>query len=188
MVWALYNETPVHRDHFLARLKAGELDSLLFHRAVPGFGVEGGDPESEHAVPGIALGLSADSIGLPLEIVPGYIHKKGALAAAPAGDGPDLGRRSHRERFHLVHGVEYNAQELDLIAERNKAQGTPFSYSTEHYRIYAETGGLPRLDGSYTVFGEVVSGLEVLDQMIGAPCNEWDRPLDDIRMYMRLLQ
>lgn len=188
MVVALYNETPVHRDHFLARVGSGAMDGLLFHRVVPGFAIEGGDAGTRQAVPGIALGLEADSLGLPLEIVPGLIHKHGALAAAPAGDGPELGRRSHRERFFIVDGVPFSPEELARTEERNTALGAPFAYSEVDRRVYATEGGQPRCDGSYTVFGEVVSGFDVLEAIIRTPCNEWDRPMENIEMHLRQLQ
>lgn len=187
MVIALYNETPEHRDRFISRVKAGSMDSLLFHRVVPGFVVEGGDPASAQAASGTSLGLHADSVGLPLVVVPGAIHKKGALSASPAGDDPALGKRSHSDLFFFVLGEPYTKEELDRIAERNATLGAPYTYTEEDRRTYATEGGQPRLDGSYTVFGEVIAGLEVLDAMAATRCNTWDRPMEDIRMYMRLL-
>lgn len=188
MVVALYNETPEHRDLFLARVRSGTMDSVLLHRIVPGFAVEGGDPSTKQAPAGIPLGLEPDTVGLPLEVVPGLIHRKGALAAAAAGETPGLGRLSHRDRFFFVLGVPYLGDELDRIAARNAANGSPFPYSEEDRRTYATEGGLPRLDGSYTVFGHIVSGIEVLDAIAAEPCNTWDRPMEDIPISMRILQ
>jgi peptidyl-prolyl cis-trans isomerase B (cyclophilin B) len=188
MVVALYNETPVHRDRFLQLVQDGAYDSLLFHRVVPGFVVEGGDPASKHAPPGLALGMDTDAGGLPLEIAPGLIHKRGALAAAAAGDTPELAIRSHGMRFYLVQGVDYTAQELDLVMDRNKKLGQPFPYSEADRQAYITQGGTPRLDGAYTVFGEVVEGQDVIDAMALLPCNEWDRPMSDIRMHMRIVK
>jgi len=188
MIIALYNETPEYRDLFLAHVEAGEYDSLLFHRVVPGFAVEAGDPASKHAAAGVPLGIDTDTAGLPLEVLPGLIHKKGALAAAPSGDTPELAKRSHGSRFFIVHGVPYEATELVEVAERNARLGTPFDYTDEDRRVYAELGGQPRLDGGYTVFGEVVEGLEVIDAIATLPCNQLDRPLTDIRMFMRIMK
>ena len=188
MIIALYNETPQHRDHFLALVEAGAYDSLLFHRVVPGFAAEGGDPESKHAERGTVLGQDTDPQGLPAVVVPGLIHKKGALAAAPAGDTPDLAKLGHRTRFFFVQGVQYGAEELAQVAERNTRLGSPFPYTEADKETYKSTGGLPRLDGSYTVFGEVIDGLDVLDALSRVPCDQWDRPLKDIRMFMRQLK
>lgn len=188
MVVALYNETPQHRDVFLAKVEAGDFDSLLFHRTVPGFAVEGGARASKYAATGVAIEPEPDTVGLAHEVVPGLIHKKGALAAAPAGDSPSQAERSHGSRFFIVQGVPYNAAELADVAKRNTRLGTPFGYTDDDRRIYAELGGQPRLDGGYTVFGEVVEGLEVIDAMAMQPCNQWDRPLTDIRMFMRILK
>ena len=188
MIVALYNETPQHRDQFLALVDAGAYDSLLFHRIVPGFALEGGDPTSKRAAPGVALGQGPGKGGLPNEIHPGLIHKKGALAAAAAGDSPELAKRSHETHFFIVQGAPYNSTELALVAERNARLAAPFMYSEEDQRTYSNSGGQPRLDGSYTVFGEVVEGLEVIDILAKQPCNSWDRPLTDIRMFMRKLK
>jgi peptidyl-prolyl cis-trans isomerase B (cyclophilin B) len=188
MIIALYNETPQHRDRFLKLVEEGAYDSLIFHRIVRGFAIEGGDMASKHADAGIPLGLDTDPDGLPLEIIPGLIHKKGALSAAPAGDTPEAADRSHGTRFFIVQGGTYTSDELDAVAERNAGVGTPFTYSDEGRRVYASTGGQPRLDGGYTVFGEVLEGLEVIDALAKQPCNQWDRPLKDIRMYMRILK
>ena len=188
MIVALYNETPVHRDQFLELVQTGAFDSLLFHRVVPGFAIEGGDLSSKHARAGVALGLDTDTIGLPEEIVPGRIHSYGTLAAAAAGDLPELDGRTHRTRFFIVLGNTYAEAELNAVAERNAEAGRRFEYSPEDRQKYATAGGQPRLDGAYTVFGEVVHGLEVLDSLQDVPCNEWDRPMTDIRMFMRVLK
>lgn len=188
MIVALYNETPRHRDHFLALVDSGKYDSLLFHRVVPGFVAEGGDLQSKHAPAGTALGQDVDPQGLPAEVVPGLIHKKGALAAAPAGDTPGLAKLGHRTRFYFVQGVLYSPAELAEVAERNTRLGSPFAYTATDSSMYATIGGVPRLDGSYTVFGEVIEGQELLDALSRMPCDQWDRPLKDVRMFMRQLK
>ncbi len=188
MIVALYNETPQHRDRFLALVLAGAYDSLLFHRVVPGFAVEGGDLKSKQAAPGVVLGQDIDDEGLSKVVVPGLIHKKGALAAAPAGDTPELALKGHSTRFFFVQGVRYSPEELAQVAERNARLGSPFVYTETDRKVYAELGGSPRMDGSYTVFGEVVEGLDVLDALSRVPCDQWDRPQKDVRMFMRLLK
>lgn len=188
MIVELYNETPRHRDHFLALVDSGRYDSLLFHRVVPGFVLEGGDPGSKYARPGELLGQGTDPTGLPHELAPGLIHKRGALATSPAGDTPDLADLGHSTRFFFVHGVRYSAEELATVSERTALGADPFAYSETDRQTYAHAGGVPRLDGSYTVFGEVVVGLDVLDALSRLPCDQWDRPLRDVRMFMRRLK
>ncbi len=188
LIVALFNETPAHRDRFLGLVDDGEYDSLLFHRVVRGFAIEGGDMASKHAPRGTALGMDADSVGLAEEIAPGLIHKRGALSAAPAGETPECAGRTHSSRFFFVLGDLYTKEELDAVAERNTASGRPYTYTEAEILDYASEGGLPRLDGAYTVFGEIVDGWEVLDTLAALPCNEWDRPLEDVRMFMRRLQ
>jgi len=184
LVIALYNETPEFRDLFISRVLDHSLDSTLIHRVVPGFAVEAGDPRSRNAVAGIPLGLDPDTIGLPVAAVAGAIHRRGVLSASPAGDGPEQAGRSHRDLFFIVLGVPYDERELLSINDR---RDHPIAYTEEDRRIYAAVGGTPHLDGRCTIFGEVIEGLEVLDAIAGAPCNTWDRPLEDIPMYTRLL-
>ena len=184
LIVALYNETPGLRDRFISRVLDHSLDSTLFHRVVPDFAIEAGDPRSRNAEAGIPLGLDPDTVGFPVTFIPGMIHRRGVVSASPAGDSPGLADRSHRDRFFIVLGVPYNEKELDAI---NGRKDHPVTYSEEDRRIYAAVGGTPHLDGQCTVFGEVIEGFEVLDAIAKAPCNTWDRPLEDIPMYTRLL-
>jgi peptidyl-prolyl cis-trans isomerase B (cyclophilin B) len=186
MILALYNETPVHRDNFLRLVEAGSYDSLLFHRSVPEFMVEGGEPASKHALAEERIANTTPLIGLPQEIVPGLIHKNGALSASPAGEGVDS--LTHDSRFFLVLGVQYTPEELAQVAERNALVGRSFAYGAAELETYGTVGGLPRLDGGYTVIGEVVAGLDVLDALAQLPCDGWDRPLSDVRVFMRVLK
>ena len=178
MVVALFNETPLHRDAFLALAKAGAHDSLLFYRVVPGFTIQGGDP----------LNKRMDPPTLPAEIVPGLIHKKGSLAAVREGDQENPERRSNRNQFYIVQGKTFTADELSKVEERSARYGTPVDHTTAEERIYATQGGTPHLDGAYTVFGEVVEGLEVLDLIAAQPANAMDQPLKDIHIFMRILE
>lgn len=188
MVVALYNETPQHRDNFLKLARAGAYDSLLFHRVIPGFMAQGGDPDSRRAAPGAALGLGGPGYTVPAEIVPGLIHKRGALAAARQPDQVNPERRSSGSQFYIVQGMPYQPADLERVAERSARMGTPVAYTEEHKRIYARQGGAPHLDGAYTVFGEVVEGLEVLDAICKQPCDGRDRPVKDIRMFIKPLE
>ncbi len=188
MVVALYNETPQHRDNFLELVRNGAYDSLLFHRVVPSLMIQGGDPDSRRAGLDATLGTGDPGYSLPAEIVPGLFHKKGALAAAP------LSEQAGTERVApmAVSSTLYMArpsqpQELDLLAKRNARLGTPVNYTADQRETYAKEGGAPHLDGGYTVFGEVVEGLEVIDALAALPCDTRDRPLKEVRIFMRVL-
>jgi peptidyl-prolyl cis-trans isomerase B (cyclophilin B) len=186
MVVALYNETPQHRDNFLKLVTDGAYDSLLIHRIVPTLMVQGGDPDSRLAGPDTPLGNGGPGYTLPAEIVPGLIHKKGALAAVRLGEDVDPEKRSNGSQFYIVHGKPFQPNELSLLAQRSARMGTPVTYTEEQQRIYATEGGAPHLDGAYTIFGEVVEGLEVLDALAKLSCDGNDRPMQDVRMFIRL--
>lgn len=188
MIIALFNETPAHRDNFLQHVEANAFDSLLFHRVVPGFGAEAGEPASKYAKPAAYVDVTPPKDPLPRTIIPGLIHKHGAISASPAGTEHGMDTLSHDARFLFVLGVTYEPKELVLIEERNANRGRAFAYSEADREVYASVGGAPRLDGGYTVFGEVVEGLDVLEALSKQPCDQWDRPLKDIRMFMHVLK
>ncbi len=188
LVVALYNETPQHRDNFLKLVREHAYDSLLFHRVIADLMVQGGDPDSKRAAPGAPLGQGGPGYTLPAEIVPGLIHKKGALAAARQADQVNPERRSNGSQFYIVQGKTYKATELDQVVLRNARYGTPVTYTEEHRKTYASVGGTPHLDGAYTVFGEVVEGVDVLEALSAQLCDGRDRPLKDVRMFMRVLE
>jgi peptidyl-prolyl cis-trans isomerase B (cyclophilin B) len=187
MVVELYNETPVHRDNFLKLSREGFYDSLIFHRVIPGFMVQGGDPGSRQAPRERALGTGGPGYTLPAEIVPGLVHHKGALAAARQGDDVNPDRRSSGSQFYIVHGRTYQPNELTMMAERLARMGQVVAYSEADRAAYARLGGAPHLDGGYTIFGRVVQGLEVLDAIAAQPCDGRDRPVNDVRMFIRPL-
>ncbi len=188
IVVELYNETPQHRDNFLKLVKGGFYDSLLFHRVIPGFMVQGGDPGSKQAPAGVPLGSGGPGYTIPAEIVPGAIHKKGALAAARQGDDVNPEKSSSGSQFYIVQGRTYQSADLDRVAERSRRLGTEVTYSESDKRVYAAQGGAPHLDGAYTVFGEVVEGLDVIDRIALLSCDGMDRPTSDIRMFMRVIR
>jgi len=187
MVVELYNETPQHRDNFLKLAKEHYYDSLLWHRVIPAFMVQGGDPNSKHAAAGVPLGNGGPGYTVPAEIVPGLTHKKGALAAARQGDQVNPTKASSGSQFYIVQGKPFTAAELDMVVQRNGRFGTPVSYTPEQVQAYSTVGGAPHLDGAYTVFGEVVEGLDVIDRIAAVERNPMDRPLTDIHMWMRVL-
>ena len=181
MVVKLYDSTPLHRDNFVKLVKEGFYDSLMFHRIIQGFMVQGGDPNSKNAAAGTMLGNGGDNMArIPAEFRKSLYHKKGALAAARDGN-PE--RASSACQFYIVQGKPLTDAELDMMEARlgNK-------YSLEQRNNYKKLGGTPFLDQNYTVFGEVISGLEVVDKIASAPKAPGDRPIGDIRMKMELVK
>lgn len=191
MVIALYNETPEHRDNFLRLVNEHYYDSTLFHRVLPGAMLIGGDPASRNADDRHkVLGRGEAGTTLAPEIRPGIIHLKGALGMARDDSHPASDKRSHGAYFYIVEGQDWSPSELRLVEQKRALQdpdhATP--YSPEQIRAYATNGGAPRLDGEYTVFGQVLEGLDVLDRIAALPCDNSDRPLTDVRIWMRVLQ
>lgn len=187
MIVELYNETPQHRDNFLRLVKEHYYDSLVFHRVIPGFMVQGGDPDSKRAAAGMPLGTGGPGYTVPAEILPGLYHTKGTLAAARQGDQVNPTKASSGSQFYIVQGRTYQPQEMDMIAKRNATMGTPVTYDDAAKARYASVGGAPHLDGAYTVFGEVVEGLDVVDKIAAVQRDGRDRPAEDIRMWMKVL-
>lgn len=175
IVLKLYEETPVHRDNFIKLVKEGFYDSTLFHRVIANFMVQGGDPQSKNASANRLLGNGGPGYTLEAEIKKEFIHKKGALAAARQPDNTNPKRRSSGSQFYLVQGRTYPKQYLSRFEEERE---TP--YTEEQKEIYANIGGTPHLDGQYTVFGEVVSGLTVVDDIAAVTTNNADRPTKDV--------
>jgi len=178
----LFNETPLHRDNFLKLAGEGFYDDLLFHRVITGFMIQGGDPLSRNAPAGQPLGTGDPGYTLPAEIVPGIFHRKGALAAARMGDQMNPERRSSGSQFYIVQGRLWNDEELNMMEQR---RGFPFT--AEERAVYATEGGTPHLDHAYTVFGQVVEGLEVIDRIAAVQTGPGNRPLQDVSMRMVLL-
>ena len=183
MVVKLYNETPLHRDNFLKLVKEGVYDDLIFHRVINQFMIQGGDPKSRDAKPGQMLGDGELGYTLPAEFVPGLFHKKGALAAARQGDEVNPEKRSSSCQFYIVQGNTWDANRLKMVEQRMGKSFTP-----EQVQVYATQGGTPFLDGDYTVFGEVVEGMEVIDKIAAVPCGPMDRPVEDVKMKMTIVE
>lgn len=177
----LYDETPLHRDNFVKLVMAGFYDSLMFHRVIPQFMIQGGDPMSKRAGAGSVLGMGgSDMARIPAEFRPQLFHKKGALAAARDGNPQ---KASSACQFYLVEGKTYNDQELNMIEQQKGIKFRP-----DQREVYNTVGGTPFLDQDYTVFGEVESGLEVIGKIVNAPRDANNRPLGDIRMKMEILK
>lgn len=191
MVVELYNETPVHRDNFLKLVREQFYDSTLFHRVIPGFMVQGGDPDSRTAADGAPLGEGGPGHTLPPEITPALIHRKGALAAARLGDDVNPDKRSSGSQFYIVQGRTWQAADLARLQARlnsTRPDSLAQQYNPDQVLTYEHSGGAPHLDGGYTVFGQLLEGMDVLDRIAEQPRDNRDRPLADVRMWMRVLQ
>ncbi|MFZ4769535.1 MAG: peptidylprolyl isomerase [Ferruginibacter sp.] len=177
----LSDSTPLHRDNFAKLVKEGFYDSLLFHRVIPQFMIQGGDPTSKYAQPGIMLGNGGDNLSrIPAEFKPSLYHKKGVLAAARDGN-PE--KASSACQFYLVEGKLWTDEQLNMM---EKQEGVKY---TQEQRInYKTIGGTPHLDGAYTVFGEVETGIEVIGKIANVSRDGNNRPLGDLRMKMEILQ
>ncbi len=177
----LYDSTPLHRDNFVKLVNEHFFDSLLFHRVIKGFMIQGGDPMSKNAQPGQMLGSGGgDMARIPAEIKPSLFHKKGVLAAARDGN-PE--KASSACQFYIVQGKKYTEEELNMM-EMQMGQ----KFSAGKRLAYKTMGGVPFLDMNYTVFGEVEKGIEVVDKIANAATALGDRPIGDVRMKIELLK
>lgn len=192
MVAVLYDETPLHRDNFLKLVKENFYDSLLFHRCIAGFMAQGGDPDSKHPVAGKPLGAGGPGYTTPAEITTHLLHKKGALSAARQGDQVNPEKKSSGSQFYVVQGRVQSDATLAQISGYKKAAHPDKVYTPEQINMYKTIGGTPDLDWDYTVFGEVIEGLDVLDKILAQPTNKSgmmrDRPLEDIIMDIDIIQ
>ena len=177
----LYNSTPQHRDNFIKLAKEGFYDGTLFHRVIDGFMIQGGDPDSKTAQPGQPLGMGGPGYTIPAEI--GAKHFRGALAAARTGGPSNPEKRSSGSQFYIVQAGK-SAQNQAIINQK-QSMGVP--YSQAEIDFYNQVGGYPGLDGEYTVFGQVLEGMDVVDQIAKVQKNERDRPLKDIKMKVKVL-
>ncbi len=181
IILKLYNETPLHRDNFIKLIKEKQLDSTLFHRVIKAFMIQGGDPSSKQATKGSLLGNGGPGYTIPAEFKKTLYHKKGALAAARESDLVNPVKASSGSQFYIVQGKIWTVQELDLFAKRLSK-----TFSPEQVKTYTTIGGTPHLDDNYTVFGEIISGFDVLDKIAAVPCDNNNRPLIDIPMTVTL--
>ncbi|HUZ58231.1 MAG TPA: peptidylprolyl isomerase [Hanamia sp.] len=182
MVARLYNKTPLYKENFAKLVRRHFYDGLLFHRVVPGFIIQGGDPESRNAKPGEVLGSGGSKKTIPAEFDTSLFHKKGALGMARETDNnPTKASSSHQ--FYIVEGRTFTNQEMDRIEAQFYIK-----IPEDHREVYRTIGGAPFLDMNYTVFGEVVSGLGVIDKIAHAPKDKNNRPLQDIKMKITLMK
>ena len=178
----LYDDTPKHRDNMIKLIKDGYYNGQLFHRVINNFMIQGGDPHSKGAEKGQRLGIGGPGYTIEAEIRDHHFHKKGALAAARKGDAVNPEKLSSGSQFYIVHGQVLNEAQLTTLQTR----GVHDPFTPEEIAAYTTLGGTPHLDDGYTVFGEVVSGLDVVDAIAAMPTDNNDRPTEDIVYSIRL--
>jgi len=182
MLVHLYDETPQHRDNFTKLAEEGFYQDLIFHRVISGFMIQGGDPDSRNANATSPLGSGGPGYTIPAEINKRLIHKKGALAAARTGDAVNPQKKSSGSQFYIVQG---GVQTADMLTRIEDQKG--IKYSEEQIKTYTSIGGTPFLDQEYTVFGEVIEGLEVIDKIAAVQTGRADRPAEDVKMKIYFL-
>ncbi len=175
----LYNETPQHRDNFIKLAKKGFYNGTLFHRVIQDFMIQGGDPDSKNAKPNVELGNGDVGYTIPAEFRDSLFHKKGVLAAA-RDDNPK--KASSGCQFYIVQGKRMTDTMINK-AEKRSGRKIP-EWQRQYYRT---VGGVPHLDGNYTVYGEVVAGLDMVDLIAAVKKDANDRPLVDVPMTVEVL-
>lgn len=169
----LYNDTPLHRDNFVKLVKQGFFDGSTFHRVIKAFMIQGG------STPG-SNGMQDVGYTIPAEIFKNHFHKKGALCAART-DNPK--KESSGSQFYIVHGRIFNDLELNTIGQQSG-----HVFTKEEKNAYKTLGGSPHLDGNYTVFGEVIEGLDIVDKIANVKTLPGDRPAEDVKMTMKIVE
>lgn len=184
IVVELYNETPRHRDNFLKLVRAGYYDGILWHRVIADFMIQTGDSTTRNAKPGVSVGEYDLDYRIPAEIVyPKYFHKRGVLAAAREGDAENPERQSSAAQFYIVWGYVYGSTALDKMQTRlDESTGGTVKLTPEVRDAYRKFGGTPHLDGQYTVYGEVVKGLNVVRDIDYVETDDYDRPVWDVKI------
>ena len=174
MTAMLYNETPKHRDNFIKLVKEGWYENSPFHRVIKDFMIQGGSNADGRPDPGYLIDA---------EFTPKYFHKKGALAAARMGDNVNPDKKSSGSQFYIVHGQKFTDSQLNMYGNRlGKA------FSKEQSEAYKSVGGTPHLDGEYTVFGEVIQGLDVIDKIAAVQTEQPNKPVKDVNMTIEILE
>ena len=181
---ALFNETPQHRDNFMKLVRMEFYDSLLFHRVIKDFMIQGGDLHSKHAAPGKMLGEGELDYTIEPEFrLPQIYHRRGVIASARESDRVNPERRSGAAQFYIVWGKVYDDKRLAKVQERlDSATNGQVKLTPEMIETYKTVGGTPHLDGQYTVFGEVTQGLDIVERIMQVETDKNDRPLNDVRI------
>ncbi len=173
----LFNETNEYRDNFIKLAKEHYFDSLLIHRVIKNFGIQSGAADTRYARKGDIVGYKGPGYTIPAHIVPGLFHKRGMIGSPRKPDTKNERLRSDGSQFYIVSGRKYNDKELDDLEKENN-----YKFSSTQRQAYKTIGGAPHLDGTYTVFGEVISGMEVVDKIVQVETDDDWRPLEDIRL------
>ncbi|QKZ15527.1 peptidylprolyl isomerase [Spirosoma sp. KUDC1026] len=176
----LYDQTPKHKENFIKLVNDKFYDGLLFHRIISAFMIQGGDPKSRQVKAGEPLGSGDIGYRIPAEFVPTLFHKKGALAAA-RDNNPE--KASSGCQFYIVQGKTWDDEGLQKQVDRIQSLKGHVP-TLEQKQVYQTLGGTPHLDGNYTVFGEVIDGLAIVDSIAKQPRDAQDRPKKDIHMSM----
>ncbi len=183
MVVRLSNKTPQTTANFLKLVKEHFYDGLLFHRVIKGFMIQGGDPDSKTAAPGQVLGEGGLGYTVPAEFDSTLYHRKGAVAMARESDDVNPKKASSSSQFYIVEGRTFTDVEMNKIEERFK-----IVIPESHRDVYRTIGGAPFLDMNYTVFGQVIDGLDVIDKIAHTAKDGHDRPLQDIHMKISIMK
>lgn len=174
---ALYDNTPKHRENFIKLVNDNYYNNVLFHRIIKGFMIQTGDPDSKGAPAGKQLGSGGPGYTIPAEFHKENFHKRGAVAAARQGDQVNPAKESSGSQFYIVDGQKFDENTLNQISFQYR-----INFTDAQKKIYQEEGGAPFLDMQYTVFGEVVEGMDVVDKIAAQPKDRFDRPNTDIKI------
>lgn len=174
----LYENTPIHKENFIELVKENHYDGVLFHRVIKDFMIQTGDPKSKNTSSGQSLGHGDVEYTLPPEFDPSLYHKKGAIAAARQPDYLNPQKKSSGSQFYIVQGTVFTPEQLEIFVNQN--MHIPFT--PKQIEDYTTVGGTPHLDFSYTVFGQITKGLDVIDKIASVETDPRDRPLKDIKV------
>ena len=173
----LFNETPEYRDNFIRLVRENYYDSLLIHRVINGFCIQSGAADTRYVEPNDMVGWKGPGYSLPAHFVPKHYHKRGMIGSPRKPDRGNIKKRSDGSQFYIVTGRVYTDSELNEIEKE-----TGYKFSTSQRQVYKTVGGAPHIDGSYTIFGEVLAGMPVADLISKLPIDSYYRPLKDIRV------
>ena len=184
---ALSDDTPLHSKNFLKLAAKGFYDGTLFHRCIKDFMIQGGDPDSRHAAKGQLLGEGDVGYTIPAEFCLPYLyHWRGALAAAREPDDVNPEQNSSGCQFYIVYGKKQSPADIKKVRSALEEKG--IELTSQMIDDYVMRGGTPHLDGQYTVFGEVIEGLDVVCRILALPTDSNDRPLQDVVINRMIIE